>query len=130
MLPPAELIQKKGIGLIYHFGSTALDLETKFSDLDLGIVVLKKDRLREPLKTYLDLYDFLSDYIKLASEIDLVLLEKTPFSFQYYAINEGKLLYEHSLEFRLSYEEYVLKMYLDYRFLEAEYSKAIREAFK
>lgn len=134
-----EKIKKLGIETVYLFGSYADEkFVTALSDIDIGIVFEEPQRYKDKtMKVYLKLYDIFTDilpkdYLKRrfkmrAHELDIVFLQFAPIDFQFNAIKNSKVLYEQNREKRFQYQEYVLKKYLDLKYLYNIEYKAILE---
>ena len=117
--------------VVYLFGSRAQEVESFSSDIDLGIVMAKEIKANEALNLYKQLYKMFAKSTVFPDdvEIDVVLLQQASLALQFEAINRGKILYERSPSERASYEEYVLKRYMDIKPLLEEYEKVTMEAF-
>ena len=60
-------------------------------------------------------------------KVDVLLLNDAPLDLAYKAISEGVLVFERSREERVRYEEWVLRMYLDFKpSLERYYRTLVR----
>lgn len=127
---PREKLREYKVGLIYHFGSTASGYALKFSDIDLGIVFTDTKVLENSLKIYNEMYQLFTDLLRLPYDLDIVLLQQTSFSFQYQVVYEGEVIFEESPIFRMDYEEYVMKMYFDFKYIDKIFSEVIREVFR
>jgi predicted nucleotidyltransferase len=108
------------IGVIYLFGSQAQGTANFASDFDIGVVLIDPSPLsdyKEYGKIYDELHEIFFDlFIKdRRIEVDIVPLQKAPYSIRFEAIKHGKVLYEISSEFRANFEEFTTKMYLDFK---------------
>lgn len=133
-----NVFKKMSILAIYLFGSQAQGKTHKLSDVDIGIVFERPERYKDKtLDVYLKLYDIFTevlpkDYLKRRfqlkeHEFDIVFLQFSPISLQFYAIKESKVLYEKDKEKRLNYEEYVMKRYCDLKYFYDIHYQAILE---
>ena len=116
---PVQKLKEFEIGLVYLFGSQALDTEIPLSDIDVGIVFSNPHVLRNPKqlqKNYSELYDIFAETYSptFKKELDIVFLQQTGISFQFNVITEGRMLYEATSEFRANYEGKVINEYLDF----------------
>ncbi len=111
---PIKKLKEFKVGIIYLYGSVAQGYESKLSDIDIGVVFVDPKVLENSLEVYSRLYDIFDEAIKPKKEIDLVFLQQTSLGLQYNVINEGKVIYAVSPEFRAEYEEKVLNKYLDF----------------
>lgn len=127
---PAKKLRILKVGIIYLYGSVANANALKFSDIDIGVVFTKPEVLYNSHAAYSRLYDIFERGVKPKREIDLVFLQRTSPGLQFNVINEGKVLYEISSEFRNRYEEKVLNEYLDFRKVIDHFNKVAVEAFK
>lgn len=113
-----RLLDKKkldeyGVGLVYLFGSAALEIGHPLSDIDIGVVFKDKSaKKRDWLRVYMNLYNIFETIYK-GEKIDLIFLEEAPLSLQFDVINYGKVLYRVSPEFEANYREYVAIRYMD-----------------
>jgi hypothetical protein len=117
---PVQELERLKVGLVYLFGSQALEIESPLSDVDIGIVFFDRkflDDFRMRKKTYTELYDIFADTSSptLEGELDIVFLQQTPLDFQHDVIVKGKVLYQRNPKFRVDYEEQVLDAYLDFK---------------
>ncbi len=119
--------KKLGIETIYLFGSHAQGNTHPLSDIDIGVVFSKPEKYKDnTMSAYSKLYNVFADvlpkeYLKKrfkmrAHEFDLVFLQFAPFSLQFNAIRDAKVLYEKDEEERLNYQEYVVKRNADFEY--------------
>ena len=125
-----EICQKYDIALVYLFGSQVKtgaellngvkkEVTDPLADIDVGIVFkcgLPSKKVRWEVYSYI--FNEMEDLF-LPYPLDLVFLQETHSVFQANAIC-GRCIYYESLEFKESYEEYILARAADFRpFLEA-----------
>ncbi len=121
-------IEKIGVETIYLFGSCAKGISHTLSDVDIGIVFAEAEKYRgKTMDAYLKLYNIFTDilpkeYLRRrfkvrAHDMDIVFLQSAPVSLQFNAIRGAKILYEKDRKKRLEYEEYVIKEYLDLKYV-------------
>lgn len=127
---PIKKLKEFKIGIVYLYGSVVNGYESRFSDLDIGIVFTDTKVLENSLEIYSQLYDIFDEAIKPEKEIDLVFLQQTSLGLQFNVINEGEVIYEASREFRAEYEERVLNEYLDFKGVIDYFNKVAVEAFR
>jgi predicted nucleotidyltransferase len=127
---PIDKLKKFKVGVVYLFGSAVEKLDSKLSDIDIGIVFTDPAILKDSLKLYTQLSDIFYESLKPKREIDVVFLQQASLSLQVNAINKGKILYEISSEFRANYEERVLNEYLDFKSVNDYIHKIAIQAFK
>lgn len=122
--------KEQNIAAVYLFGSYGTEYESKFSDIDLGIVFMPGAMIG--LQDELDLEARLSLYLKTDS-IDLVNLNKAPLYLRFQAITEGNLIYEKDYIATSNFIENTYRYYFDYSYhlkiLKQERSKALKEAY-
>jgi predicted nucleotidyltransferase len=105
--------KKLGVSIIYLFGSRATGKGSILSDVDIGIVL--RDLSSSDTSTlYHSFYQLFAE-IYPASKIDIVFLQRAPLSLQYFAVKEGKILYEEDRRVTADYEYLVMNHYLDFR---------------
>jgi predicted nucleotidyltransferase len=107
----AEL-KKVGVSVVYLFGSRATGKESHTSDVDIG-VVLKKP-IEDTRSSYKILYELFSA-IYPSSRLDIVFLQKASLSLQYFAIKDGKTIFEEDPKSTADYENRVINQYLDFK---------------
>lgn len=109
-----EKFRKLEIYLVYLFGSKAKRRESPLSDTDIG-VVFKKPLLNADTRVLYNMcYQIFSElypHVKL----DIVFLQTAPLALQFFAIKDGKILFEEDPRFTADYENFVVKQYLDFR---------------
>lgn len=118
------------VGIVYLYGSVVQGYVSKLSDIDIGVVFTDPKVLENSLEIYSQLCNIFDEAIKPKKEIDLVFLQQTSLVLQFNVINEGKVIYEASREFRADYEERVLNGYLDFGGVIDYFNKVAMEAFK
>lgn len=126
-----ELVFKKyGVRIIYLFGSQVKGRKTPLSDIDIGIVFEDISiKNKDPAKIFTELYEAIKVYLKIQDQkLDLVYLQEAPFSLQMDVIQNGKVLYSESEEFRTDYEEYVMRHYMDWKYEDDLYNTEMTEA--
>lgn len=107
-------IRKLGVSIIYLFGSRAVGRGSPLSDVDIG-VVLKNPPVDGDLRDlYNKIFRVLSDQYP-ASKVDLVFLQTAPLALQFFAVRDGKVLFEEDPRYTADYEKRVIQEYLDFR---------------
>ena len=107
------------ISAVYLFGSYARGLQTKFSDID--VAVLLSCTPRNMLEYYLYLTDKLAEALEL--DIDLVILNIAPPLLKYQVLKHGRLIYSRNERERVLFEARSLCEYLDFKRVMEEYDK-------
>jgi len=107
----AEL-KKIGVSVVYLFGSRATGKELHTSDVDIGVVLRKP--IEDTRSSYKILYDLFS-VIYPSSRLDIVYLQKASLPLQYFAIKDGKIIFEEDPKSTADYENRVINQYLDFR---------------
>ena len=107
----AEL-KKIGVSVVYLFGSRATGKESHTSDVDIGVVLRKP--IEDTRSSYKILYDLFSA-IYPSSRLDIVYLQKASLPLQYFAIKDGKIIFEEDPKSTADYENRVINQYLDFR---------------
>ena len=124
-------LKKFKIEVVYLFGSRATGKIHPLSDFDIGIVFVDFQKTKKNIsEIYNELFSLFLNELKVEDEekLDLVFLQETPFSLQYKAIVDGKILYCEDFEFAANYEEYILNRYFDFQPIEKEFSRALLSA--
>ena len=107
-------LEELGVFIVYLFGSKAIGRESRLSDVDLGLVLEEFPPGKDTRTIYHNLYGLFVE-IYPASKLDIVFLQGSSLSLQYFAISEGKILFEKDPKFRADYEESIIKQYLDFK---------------
>lgn len=123
-------LQELNIGVVYLFGSYSQNIATNLSDIDIGVVLNKPIRgFHQRSKIYFQMeeiiYSLLADF---PNEIQIVILNSTPIVFQHQIIEEATVLFEQSIPARLTYEENILRRYLDFQPIYNDFLKTRLEA--
>jgi hypothetical protein len=73
--------------------------------------------------------DLISNFTRIlhSDKVDLLILNKAPLALQYNVISQGKILYQQNLEVKCSYETEIIKLYLDFKRYESEYSESMHK---
>lgn len=127
-----DVLRALGVEIVYLFGSRTLGAAHDASDYDVGVV------FRDPtviagrqFETYQALYAIVSEYLPDqlgGAHPDLSLLQFANAALEMSAI-DGVVLFEADPNFRLTYEEEVIKRYDDYRHLRNIYEEATFASF-
>jgi predicted nucleotidyltransferase len=105
--------------LVYLFGSKALGVDSRISDVDIGVLLDKKKNVNKD-DLILDLiYEF--SQIFHPYKVDIVILNDASYSLQYNVISEGKILHMVNEDIKSDYETKLIKLFLDFRKFEREY---------
>lgn len=108
-----ELI-KLGILIVYLFGSKAMGKGSPLSDVDIGVVCKDPMQDMDTRFLYNRLYELFSDLYP-HSRLDIVFLQTAPLALQFFAIKDGKVVFEENPRFTPDYENRVIQQYLDFR---------------
>lgn len=121
----SELATKYQLLLIYLFGSKATKRDDKLSDIDIGVLI-KKER-EHTIKNLL--FDLIFDFSRClhSDKVDILILNNAPLALQYNVIAEGQILYEVSSDVKINYETEIIKLYLDFKKYEIEYSNYLHK---
>ena len=121
-----------GVGVLYLYGSRAHGVARDDSDYDIGVVFVDSRGADLDLDCYSELYSALSEVFPdmlSGPKLDITILQRANAKLQLDAIQYGSVVFESDARVRADYEEYVIKRYDDYRFLEREYEDATFSAF-
>lgn len=123
-----EEFKKLGILIVYFFGSKAIGRGSPLSDIDIGIV-LKTPLLNIDTRAlYNKLFQIFSELYP-DSKVDIVFLQTAPLALQFFAIKEGKILWEGDGRFTADYENLVIQRYLDFRPVLDIFDRAAEERY-
>jgi predicted nucleotidyltransferase len=109
-----EKLKRLKISVVYLFGSVAISKRSRLSDIDIGIVFKEFQPVGDSRTVYNTVYGIFSEVYR-GSKIDIVFLQIAPLSLQYFAIKEGKILFEEDPSFRADYEYKIINQYLDFK---------------
>lgn len=122
--------KQKTVAAVILFGSFGTEYETKFSDIDLGIIFMPDVRM--DLKRELEMDANLSLFMG-TDRIDLVNLNKAPLQLRFEAITSGDLIFEQDYETASDFIENTYRYYLDYAYdlhlMKMERDRALKEAY-
>jgi len=105
-------LKKIGVSIVYLFGSRAMGKESPTSDIDIGVVL--KGPIEDTRSSYKIFYQLFSA-IYPSSKLDIVFLHKASLPLQYFAIKDGKIIFEEDPKSTADYENRVINQYLDFR---------------
>ena len=109
-----EELTKLGILIVYLFGSKAIGRGSQLSDVDIGVVCKDPMQDKDTRFLYNRLYELFSDLYP-HSTLDVVFLQTAPLALQFFAIKDGKVIFEEDPRFTADYENRVIQQYLDFR---------------
>ena len=112
---------------VYLFGSRAQGMESPVSDYDYAVLMAQKGYQKGD-KTYLKLYDILSEISPRTLEndvIDIVFLKDATLELKFHVIRYGRVLYDADPKARADFESQTTLLYCDYRPLLDEFDQAI-----
>lgn len=114
------------IGILYLFGSSVLGIERENSDIDIGIVFLDINKIKDLLEVYNIIYEIFSEIFP-DKELDIVFLDKAPLTLKFEIVTTGEVIYTISEEFLASYKEKIVKEYIDFKPLLDEQDRVLLE---
>lgn len=121
--------QEKEIIAVYLFGSQARGTADTLSDMDVAIL-LRDGQSRERLWAVEDqLAVAVSDSLQ-NSNVDLVILNTAPLTFQFEVIATGELLLSNDEAARTDFEVAVMTRYWDFKKYEEEYDRYLLARIK
>jgi predicted nucleotidyltransferase len=109
-----EKLTNLGILIVYLFGSKAIGRGSQLSDRDIGVVLKNPPQDTDTRSQYNRLYKLFSDLYP-DSRLDIVFLQTAPLTLQFFAIKDGKVIFEEDPRFTADYENRVIQQYLDFR---------------
>jgi predicted nucleotidyltransferase len=109
-----EELTKLGVSIVYLFGSKATSRGTQLSDVDIGVVCEDSMQDMDTRSLYSRLYELFSDLYP-RSRLDIVFLQTATLALQFFAIRDGKVIFEGDPRFTADYENRVIQQYLDFR---------------
>ena len=117
------------IEFLYLFGSHGRGVAGPLSDLDLAIHL---DDSVSPDSYFQAKIDLMGEFSKLfhTSEVDAVILNRTPLPLQYHIVFEGRLLFERHRLKRILFDTKVIDFFLDTEPLRATSRKYLKDQIK
>ena len=117
------------VGLVYLHGSRTGTRARADSDVDLAVVFTRRPDPGRIARIHPRLYNlFAAEFPeRKTGDVDIAYLQDAALAFQFRVIAEGRLLFESDPGVRADYEESVIKQYLDFRPIEAQFSAALME---
>ena len=109
-----KILKKMNISLIYLFGSSIIGNQRAESDIDIGVVFEKPDRIKNTMIIFEELYLSLSQVFP-DQDLDIVFLDFAPLTLQFEVVTTGKVIYRVSREFEYDYKEKIIKEYIDFK---------------
>jgi len=120
-----EVCEGFDIVLLYLYGSYALGIAHRLSDLDVGFLSKRKFSLNNTLKLLGKLEEIFEE-----EAIDLVDLSKAPLTLIHRVLKEGKCLYAQDLSKRIEFEIRHESLYWDTEPLRREYFMGLERRIK
>lgn len=122
--------QHPEIAAVFLCGSYGTCHETKFSDIDFGVLFFP-DCIPD-LRGEMGYADLFSRAIE-REDVDLVILNKAPLPLRYRIVVEGELIYEkdyfYTSDFLALTYRFFLDYNIDYRLFMNEYNRSLKEAY-
>jgi predicted nucleotidyltransferase len=117
------------VGLVYLYGSRTGAKARSDSDFDLAVVFTRRPTPERIAEIHPRLYDLLSAEFpaRKTGDVDIAYLQDASWDFQFQVVEEGRILFESESGLRADYEESVIKQYLDFRPIAAQFSAALME---
>ena len=109
-----KILKKLNISLIYLFGSSIIGTQRAESDIDIGVVFEKPERIKNTMIIFEELYLSLSQ-VFTDRDLDIVFLYFAPLTLQFEVVTTGKVIYRVSREFEYDYKEKIIKEYIDFK---------------
>jgi len=115
-----EAIKRYPVRLVYLFGSYGRYLKggrvTKYSDLDIAVLLDEGVNNQDILQLKLDLLDLLISIFK-RDDVDLTLINQADYLLKHEILVSGYLLYVRQPEDRIEFEVATRKIYFDMKFM-------------
>jgi predicted nucleotidyltransferase len=109
-----KILKKLNISLVYLFGSSIVGTQRAESDIDIGVVFEKPERIKNTMIIFEELYLSLSQ-VFTDQDLDIVFLDFAPLTLQFEVVTTGKVIYRVSREFEYDYKEKIIKEYIDFK---------------
>ena len=109
-----KILKKLNISLVYLFGSSIVGTQRAESDIDIGVVFEKPERIKNTMIIFEELYLSLSQ-VFTDRDLDIVFLDFAPLTLQFEVVTTGKVIYRVSREFEYDYKGKIIKEYIDFK---------------
>jgi predicted nucleotidyltransferase len=123
--------QHPEIAAVFLFGSYGTCYQTRFSDLDMGMLFFP-DTVPD-LRGEMDLTGLLCAAAG-QDNVDMGVMNKAPLPLRYRIVSEGELIYEkddgYTSDFLAATYQLFLDYNIDYRVFMDEYGRSLKEAYK
>jgi len=99
------------------------------SDFDLAVAFANRPTPQKIAEIHPRLYDLLAAEFPVGKtqDLDIAYLQDASLEFQIQVIEEGRILFESERGFRADFEESVIKQFLDFRPIAAQFTAALME---
>lgn len=122
----SALFAGQPVAVVYLFGSQARGDAGPLSDVDVAVLLAGDLSPEEALALRLRLMDAIGRAL-CVERVDLVVLNDAPYLLQHRVIRDGRVLYCPDELVRVRYEFRVLRDYLDFRYFEDKYFRAVED---
>ena len=124
-----KVFNKYPVIFAYIFGSFAKGQINLLSDIDIAVYFDEKINVEERLKFRYDIQDEIKIKLKNKKEIDIVSLNDAKPLLEREVVYNGKIIYSKSEAKRTHYEANAIGRWLDWKWYEDQFNKAIEEQF-
>jgi len=122
-------INREEIQLAYLYGSYAKELQTEYSDIDIGVIL--NEEFKESPLYFADLCLGIEKHFNFKINVDLRILNSATPRFLFQVLKNGMILFEKSKTFRYEFELKVLSMYQEIKPMLDMYDKvSVMEVLK
>lgn len=118
-----HIFKKFNVKLAYLFGSRSKSTSAKESDFDIAVLFKEKNNSLDFFNETIYLKDCLRKYFP--NEIDIVALNNANSLLKYEVISNNILLYADNQKFRIDFEVYSVKEYIDEQYMRNIYFDAL-----
>lgn len=114
---------------LYSFGSFSRGNLNPLSDLDFAVLLTVRLAKEQWFDRHLSLIGEFNRVFK-TDEVDLILLNDAPLRFAFQIQKEGKLLFCRDRTDLGHFNEYVVKMYLDFKYFRESFDRVFLEGIR
>ncbi|MHA1579690.1 MAG: type VII toxin-antitoxin system MntA family adenylyltransferase antitoxin [Candidatus Freyarchaeota archaeon] len=117
-----RVYKKLGVVVVYLYGGYARGEPTKFSDIDVGVILDKRVPREKYLDITLELMDEISRFLRFP-DVDVRVLNEAPVVFRFGVVRDGCLAFCSDESLRVEFEAGTMMEYFDFKYVLDEYHR-------
>ncbi|MBM4140194.1 MAG: nucleotidyltransferase domain-containing protein [Nitrospira sp.] len=117
------------VSALYVFGSYPKERKTKESDIDIAVLIDESKLKKKDFELLKKKYYAASPSFSMRP-VDIVILNTAPPFLKYQVLKTGRVLFDRNRKVRVRFTEKAITEYLDFKYIEDIFLKAIANKFK